>query len=111
MATLTRRKPSVKSLLAASRRERKVMTYEQFLTSDLGHDHFEWVDGRTIEMSAVESDHEQIAVFLTRILSDWLDAHDGGRVMTDPFQMRVPTRPAGRAPDLQVILAKSLPSD
>ena len=83
------------------------MTYQQFLEADLGHDHFEWVDGKVVELPAVEDAHDAITVFLTRLLSDWLDEHGGGRVAIEPFQMHLAARPSSRAPDLQVILPRN----
>ena len=86
----------------------EAMSYEEFLKARFDHNHYEWVDGEVIEMSAVEDAHDALSVFLTRLLSDWLDEKGGGRVANDPFQMRLPARPSGRAPDIQVILPKSL---
>ena len=59
-------------------------------------------------MPAVEDAHDALSVLLTRALADWLDENGGGRVMIEPFQMRLPMRPSGRAPDIQVVLPKSL---
>ncbi len=84
------------------------MSYEQFLKARFDHDHYEWVDGEVFEMPAVEDDHADLSDYLSTMLSMWVEAKDGGKVREDPFQMHLPSRPSGRAPDIQVILAKNL---
>jgi Uma2 family endonuclease len=86
----------------------ETMSYEEFLETRFNHNHYEWVDGEVIEMSAVEVLNAQLAQYLAFLLTAWLDEKDGGQVLQDPFQMRLPGRPSGRAPDIQVILAKNL---
>ncbi len=80
------------------------MTYEEFLEADLDHPHYEWVDGRAVEMAPVEFDHANIAGFCFRLLSDWVEAKGLGVVVCEPFQMQVRPDLPGRSPDVQVIL-------
>ncbi|MBV8780011.1 MAG: Uma2 family endonuclease [Phycisphaerae bacterium] len=108
MAALTRPRSSIRPSSAKPRRTMR-MSYDEFLQTDFDHNHFEWVDGRVVERAPVESNHDAISGFLFRILSDWLDENGGGRITMDPFQMRLAGRPSGRAPDLQIILPRSLP--
>ena len=86
----------------------ETMSYEEFLKTRFDHDHYEWVDGEVFEMPAVEDDHADLAGYLFYLLTAWVDEKDGGKVRQNPFQMRLPARPSGRAPDIQVILAKNL---
>jgi Uma2 family endonuclease len=95
-------------LPARKSRRRTAMTYQQFLQADLGHDHFEWVDGEVIEMPAVENIHAALSLLLSRALADWLDENGGGEVRNDPFQMHLSSRPSGRQPDIQVLRPKTL---
>ncbi len=84
------------------------MPYDEFVAAHFDHDHYEWVDGEVIEMSAIEDENNAITVFLCRLLGDYVELRDGGTVRVEPFQMYLQGRPAGRAPDLQVILKASV---
>ena len=86
----------------------ELMSYEEFLQARFDHNHYEWVDGEVFEMPAVEDQHADLTDYLSTLLSMWVESKDGGKVRQDPFQMRLPARPSGRAPDLQVILSKNL---
>jgi len=86
----------------------ETMSYSEFLKANFDHNHYEWVDGEVVEMPAVENDHADLSDYLSTLLSMWVEAKDGGKVREDPFQMRLASRPSGRAPDIQVILAKNL---
>jgi Uma2 family endonuclease len=101
------RHPAASLQLRKPHRKRS-MAYQEFLAADLGHDHFEWLDGEVVEMPAVEDDHADLSDCLSTLLSMWIEAKDGGKVREDPFQMRLPSRPSGGQPDIQVILAKNL---
>jgi Uma2 family endonuclease len=80
------------------------MTYEEFLANP-SIAHAEWVDGEVVSMPSVSEIHQQLTLFLLRLLADFLDVRGGlGVVRYEPFQMRLPERPSGRAPDLMVIL-------
>ena len=113
MTTLGMKQPDLARSSSKSRGRKRgssmLMSYDDFLQADLGHHHFEWVAGKVIEMSPVESGHARLAGFLYFLLTAWLDANGGGEVFQDPFQMRLNSRPSGRAPDLQVVLPKNLP--
>jgi Uma2 family endonuclease len=86
----------------------ETLSYDEFLESHFDHDHYEWVDGEIFEMPAVEDGHAELAGYLYYLLTTWVDEKDAGKVLQDPFQMRLPERPSGRQPDIQVILAKNL---
>ncbi len=80
------------------------MTYEEFLGTDLDHPHYEWVDGRAVEMAPIAGDHSDIAGFCFRLLSDWVEEKDLGIVRAEPFQLKPSGTLPGRSPDVQVIL-------
>ena len=86
----------------------ETMSYEEFLNRRFDHNHYEWVDGEVVEMPAVEIINGQLSQYLAYLLTAWLDEKDGGELLQDPCQMRLPARPSGRAPDIQIILAKNL---
>ena len=86
----------------------ELMSYEEFLQARFDHNHYEWVDGEVFEMPAVEDQHADLTDYLSTLLSMWVESKDGGKVRQDPFQMRLPARPSGRAPDLQVFVSKNL---
>jgi Uma2 family endonuclease len=105
--TAALRQPPVRLPTRKSRR-RPAMTYQRFLEADLGHDHFEWVDGEVIEMPAVEDAHADLSDWLSPLLSMWVEEKHNGKVRQDPFQMHLSSRPSGRQPDIQVLRPKTL---
>lgn len=66
--------------------------------------HYEWVRGYVIEMSPVTEDHLALTDYIGRLLDAYLVLQPIGVTRKDPFVMRLPTIPALRQPDLQVIL-------
>jgi Uma2 family endonuclease len=84
------------------------MTYEAFLEYDFENPHVEWVDGEVVMMAPVSGEHNDVAGFLYRLFCEFMEASDLGLVRYDPFQMKSGVNLPGRAPDLQVILKKSL---
>ncbi|GAB4201698.1 MAG: hypothetical protein OHK0022_24020 [Roseiflexaceae bacterium] len=66
--------------------------------------HAEWVDGEVIMASPASAEHQQIALFLVRVLAEYLDERPLGQVFVAPFTMRLGTRPSAREPDLLVLL-------
>jgi Uma2 family endonuclease len=84
------------------------MTYEEFLAWVPDGVHAEWVDGETIyDMSPVTERHAQISMFLSALMRHWVEARDGGEVLTQPFQMKLPgAKGSGREPDI-VFLAEA----
>src|SRR5579862_6818221 len=84
------------------------MTYEAFLTWADGR-HAEWVDGEVqLLVSPVTQRHQQIARFLIRILSEFVEAYDLGVVLFAPFQMKLPAVRRGREPDVLFIARERL---
>ena len=85
------------------------MTYEEFLNWADEDTYAEWVDGEVELMSPASAEHQDISVFLTRLLAEFAEVHDAGKVLTAPFQMKLPVR-RGREPDLLFILKQNLPN-
>jgi Uma2 family endonuclease len=63
----------------------------------------EWVDGRFVEMAGITGEHDEIVVFLIRLMSDFLELTHLGVLRHDPFLMRLKTLGPARAPDLLVV--------
>ena len=80
------------------------MTYEEFLDRYDGC-HAEWVEGEVIEMSPTSWENQQLADFLTAILTHFAEAHDRGVILSSRFQMKMKGRLTGREPDV-LFLAK-----
>ena len=79
------------------------VTFDDYLQRYAEHYH-EWVRGYVIEMSPVTLRHEQIISYLRTLLDAWFERNPIGVVIGAPFVMRTEAAPAGRQPDLQVIL-------
>jgi Uma2 family endonuclease len=67
-------------------------------------EHHEWVRGYVVKMSPVSYDHYEIAIYLQIMLKAYFDLKPIGRVLGEPFVMRLPNSPSRREPDLQIIL-------
>ncbi len=75
------------------------ITYQDFL--HLADSSFaEWVEGKIVSMSPASLKHTEISVFLTRILAEYAEMYDLGRVLNAPFQMRLSVSDRGREPDI-----------
>ena len=77
------------------------MTYEEFLEWADEDTYAEWVDGEVELMSPASAEHQDISGFLAAILRLYSEDHDAGRILTAPFQMKLPPHiRRGREPDL-----------
>ncbi len=76
------------------------MTYDEFLAWCDEDTWAEWVDGEVYMVSPASTRHQLVKKFLVGILDGWVQHHALGVVLDAPFQMRLPTRPSGREPDL-----------
>lgn len=75
------------------------ISFEEFLRRYDG-EHAEWVDGTAIVMSPASDRHQDVARFLTALLSYYVEAKDLGVLRPAPFLMRIDPDGAGREPDL-----------
>ncbi len=82
------------------------MTYEEFLDWADEDTLAEWVDGEVIMTSPASRRHQEIALFLTQLMSSFVEHRGLGKVLPPPFQMKLPD--SGREPDLIFIAAEHL---
>ena len=73
------------------------ISYEEFLQTDLENNHVEWVDGRIVPMAPVSNEHQDVCGFLLSLLRPYVQEHDLGRILFDPFQMKTGSDLPGRA--------------
>ena len=80
------------------------MTEEQYVAWAIGSEQrSEWVDGEVRLMNAVEVGHVDWAFFLIRLLGGFVIPRRLGKVLGEPYQVRLPHRPRRRQPDVFVI--------
>ena len=82
------------------------VTYEEFLDWADEDTLAEWVDGEVIMTSPASRRHQEIALFLTQLMSSFVEHRGLGKVLPPPFQMKLPD--SGREPDLIFIAAEHL---
>lgn len=85
------------------------MTYEQFLDWADEDTYAEWVDGKVERMSPASVRHQDISLFLARVMAEFVDEADAGKVLTAPFQMKLEALRRGREPDLLFVTKDRLP--
>src|SRR5688572_21799772 len=86
----------------------KDISYEQFLNWEGPSEHVEWVAGAVIPMSPVTAEHQLVALFVIRALSEFVERKRLGRVFHEPFQMKTGPDLPSRAPDVLVLLNQNL---
>ena len=82
------------------------MTFEEFLEWSADEGQAEWVDGKGIIYVSNLPRHGRLLEFFAHLIRSYLEAHDLGEQFTSTVPMRLPGRPAGREPDLMVVLAE-----
>lgn len=80
------------------------MTFEEFLAWSNEDTRAEWVNGRVEILMPVSLAHLAITRLLILLLGYYLNTHRLGTLIHAPFLMRLPFRPAGREPDIAVVL-------
>ena len=78
----------------------KDISYEQFLNWDGPTEHVEWVEGAIIPMSPVTAEHQLVALFVIRALSEFVERKGLGKIFHEPFQMKTGPSLPSRAPDV-----------
>lgn len=88
--------------------ERRIaMTYEEWLAwPDTESKQTEWVDGEAILFMAPKTVHALLTIFLARLLGDFADLFDLGRIIHAPFEMRLAR--SAREPDILFIATAHL---
>ena len=84
------------------------ISYEQFLNLPGPNHDVEWMDGRMIPMSPVTEPHENLRGLVHPVLRHFAEAHDLGRIYSEPFQMKTGPDLPGRAPDVLFIANRNL---
>jgi Uma2 family endonuclease len=85
-----------------------MLTYGEFLTWEGPTPHVEWVDGKVVSMPPVSREHQDVGLFLLRLISDFVEARRLGRVFYEPFQMKTGPNLPGRAPDILFVATANL---
>ena len=75
------------------------ISYEDFLVQYDGV-HAEWVDGEVELKMSVSDVHQRIGNFLFRLMAEYVEAYDLGRIFQLEFQMKLTKARSGREPDL-----------
>ncbi len=84
------------------------ISYEQFLEW-LDEDTWaEWVDGEVRLVSPVGGEHQDVALFLLRLISEFVEARGLGVVRYEPFQMKTGEMLPGRSPDILFVASEHL---
>jgi Uma2 family endonuclease len=88
---------------------RRRMSYQEFL-DDPTIEHAEWVDGEMVPMVGVTDEHDRVTTFLLHLLVSWVDLRGLGRVLKEPFNVKLGGggRP-GRSPDIGFLSNDHLP--
>ena len=67
-------------------------------------EHYEWVKGGVVKMTPVSLKHAELVDYLRAVLRAYFALNPIGRVLSEPFVMRLDAVESIREPDLQVIL-------
>lgn len=76
------------------------VSYDEFLDWADEDVRAEWIDGEIHIMAPASSTHQRIALFLSNVVSLWVEQRWDGEVFPPPFQMKLER---GREPDLLVV--------
>ncbi len=85
------------------------MTYEEFLAWADEDTLAEWVDGKVEMMSPASARHQDLTLFLARLLGEYAEERGAGKALIAPFQMKLDSIRRGREPDLIFITEEHLP--
>lgn len=95
------------TLAAPAVEQRIPMTYEEWLAWPDGESRqSEWVDGEAIIFMPPKTPHLLIGFLLERLVGDFVDVFDLGRVGHAPFEVRLPT--LSREPDVFFVKTENL---
>ena len=71
--------------------------FERWADADV---HAEWVDGEVILMPPVNLEQSDLFMWMARLLSEFVEHHDLGKVLGPEFTVRLPRQRRRRVPDL-----------
>ena len=75
------------------------MSYEEFLRTD-EEGWAEWVDGWVVPMSPPSTEHKLVRLWLSKVLSVFVEHRRLGTVLAAPYQMKTGPELPGREPDI-----------
>ena len=84
------------------------ITFEQFLDDPTIDEHHEWVDGKVVPMHAVADGHDAVTRWLNELLGFYVRHRRLGRLLGEPFVMKLDDPPVGRSPDLMFVATDHL---
>ena len=84
------------------------VTYERFLEWADEDTYAEWVDGEIEIMSPASLPHQDLSMFLSRVLAEYAEMAAAGKVLAAPFQMKLSEVQRGREPDLLFVAQENL---
>ena len=87
----------------------KPMTEQEFVDWCNDETWAEWIDGRVLVMSPVNLEHARLTSFLIHLFRAFVDEHDLGDVLTEPFQIRFSKLRRRRSPDLIFVSKGRMP--
>jgi Uma2 family endonuclease len=76
------------------------ISFERFLADPSIPEQAEWVDGIVEPMHAVDDRHDALTRWLGELLGAYIRRGELGRLLGEPFLMKLPDEPAARSPDL-----------
>ena len=82
------------------------MSYEDFLAWCDEDTWAEWVDGEVVMVSPISRRHQNIVIFLVKLLDTYAESQNLGEVLIEPFQMKLDL--SSRAPDLLYVASSHL---
>src|SRR5215207_7108203 len=92
----------------ATEERRLRMSYEEFQDWWGEGRHGEWVDGEVIVFMSPTWSHQSLAGFLYRLLIEFVEVFDLGRVGIAPFEMLIRGSSSSRQPDVLFISREHL---
>lgn len=84
------------------------ITYEEFLAWADEDTWAEWVNGEVVVLTPASNRHQMLIGFLLNLMQHFTEAHDLGRVLCAPFQMKTGPDLPGREPDILFIAREHL---
>jgi Uma2 family endonuclease len=77
------------------------MSYDEYRHWNRGEGvRAEWVDGEVIVFTSASELHQALLFFLARLLADFVEVRNLGRVYIAGLELRLPSRPSAREPDI-----------
>lgn len=84
------------------------MTERGFIDWCTSETRAEWVDGEIVMMSPVGLEHADVFAFLFHLMRAFVDEHDLGKVLGEPYQVRLAKLKRRRSPDILFVSTSRL---